>query len=71
MSSNIQVRDAQGSLLTMRTIEVDGVHSPYQTVGSVEKKFRDSFPGSSLDTNKWESSIGTGGVITVSGGQLV
>ena len=71
MSSNIQVRDAQGSLLTMRTIEVDGVHSPYQTVGSVEKKFRDSFPGSSLDTNKWESSIGTGGTITVSGGQLV
>lgn len=71
MSSNIQVRDAQGSLLTMRTIEVDGVHSPYQTVGSVEKKFRDSFPGSSLDANKWESSIGTGGAITVSGGQLV
>jgi len=71
MANNIQVRDAQGSLVTMRTIDAGGVHTPYQNVGSVEKKFRDSFPGSSLDTNKWESSIGAGGAITLSGGTVI
>lgn len=39
-------------------------------VKSVQKKFRDSFVGSALDTNKWDSSIGTGGAITVSGGRV-
>lgn len=37
-------------------------------VKSVQKKFRDSFGGSSLDATKWDSSIGTGGTIGVAGG---
>lgn len=39
-------------------------------VKSVQKKFRDSFVGSALDTNKWDSSIGTGGAITVASGAV-
>jgi hypothetical protein len=68
---NILVRDAAGSLLTMKTVELAGVHTPYQVVGSIEKKFRDSFPGPSLDSAKWDNSIGAGGSITFSGGAIV
>jgi len=83
MADNIQVRDASGTLLTMRTQDVGGIHTPYQRVmgydaqddmlkvKSVQKKFRDSFPGAALDTTKWDSSIGSGGSITVTGGTLV
>ena len=72
MANNIQVRDSLGNIITMKTLEgADGVHTPYQIVGSVDKKFRDSFPGASLDTNKWESSLGAGGAISQSGGNLV
>lgn len=39
-------------------------------IKSLQKKFRDSFPGSSLDTTKWDSTIGTGGSITISGGNI-
>lgn len=39
-------------------------------VKSVQKKFRDSFPGTSLDAAKWDSAIGTGGSIAVSGGTV-
>jgi len=43
-----------------------------QKVKSVQKKFRDSFsdPPSALDTNKWDSSVGAGGSVSVSGGLL-
>jgi hypothetical protein len=68
---NILVRDAAGSLLTMKTVELAGVHTPYQVVGSIEKKFRDSFPGPSLDSAKWDNSIGAGGSITFSAGNIV
>jgi len=83
MADNIQVRDASGTLLTMRTQDVDGVHTPYQRVmgydaqddmikvKSVQKKFRDSFPGSSLNATNWDSSTGSGGSISVTGGTLV
>lgn len=71
MANNIQVRDALGALLTMRTLEQSGVHTPYQTVGSVEKKFRDSFPGPSIDPLKWDTVVGTGGNATITAGQLV
>lgn len=37
---------------------------------SVQKKFRDSFSGAALDTNKWQSVIGTGGAVTQAAGQL-
>lgn len=37
-------------------------------VKSVQKKFRDSFVGVALDTAKWDSSVGTGGSITVGSG---
>jgi hypothetical protein len=70
MSNNIQVRDSLGSIITMKTIERDGIHTPYQIVGSVDKKFRDSFPGAAVDTAKWDASLGTGGSITVAGGVL-
>lgn len=39
-------------------------------VKSVQKKFRDSFIGAAIDSTKWASAVGTGGSITVSGGQL-
>lgn len=39
-------------------------------VKSVQKKFRDSFVGSSLNSAKWDSQIGTGGAITVGSGTL-
>lgn len=39
-------------------------------VKSVQKKFRDSFVGSTLNAAKWESSIGSGGNITVGSGVL-
>jgi hypothetical protein len=39
-------------------------------VKSMQKKFRDSFTGASLDATKWASTIGTGGAISQSGGQL-
>jgi hypothetical protein len=83
MADNIQVRDASGTLLTMRTQDVGGVHTPYQRVmgydaqddmlkvKSVQKKFRDSFPGSSLNAANWDSSIGSGGSVSVTAGTLV
>lgn len=71
MANNIQVRDAQGALITMRTREDSGVHTPYQSVGSVEKKFRDSFPGPTIDPAKWDTTVGTGGAANTTGGQLV
>lgn len=40
-------------------------------VSSMQKKWRDSFGGSSLNTDKWDSGIGTGGSISVSGGTLI
>lgn len=39
-------------------------------VKSVQKKFRDSFAGATLNTDKWDSSIGTGGAVTVGSGVL-
>ena len=35
---------------------------------SIRKKWRDGFPGSSLDATRWDSSAGTGGSLAVSGG---
>lgn len=40
-------------------------------VKSMQKKFRDSFPGSTLNTDNWTPTIGTGGAVTVSGGTLI
>jgi hypothetical protein len=40
-------------------------------VKSVQKKFRDNFPGASLNATNWDSSIGAGGSITISGGNLI
>ena len=39
-------------------------------ISSMQKKFRDSFGGSSVDATKWDSTIGTGGALTVAGGTL-
>lgn len=70
MSNNIKVRDSLGNIITMKTLEgADGVHTPYQIVGSVDKKFRDSFPGTSL-SSKWVSTLGTGGSVSVGSGVL-
>lgn len=82
MSNNIQVRDATGATLAMRTVVQGGVHTPVHRVDgydsqddmlkvkSVQKKFRDSFGGVALDAAKWDSSLGTGTTLTVSGGVL-
>jgi len=83
MSNNIIVRDGNAATVTMKTTEVGGIHTPHQIVSgydpqddmlkvkSVQKKFRDSFVGSSLDSSKWDNTIGTGGSISVSGGTLI
>lgn len=71
MANNVLVRDAAGNLLTMRTIETGGVHTPFQVVGSVDKKFRDSFPGPAVDANKWDVAIGTGGNVAATSGLMV
>lgn len=82
MADNITVKDYAGVNKTMRTSDKNGVHTPYQIVSgydsqddmlkvkSVQKKFRDSFPGTALDTNKWTSSIGAGASISVGSGVL-
>lgn len=82
MADNITVKDYAGVNKTMRTTDKGGVHTPHQIVSgydsqddmlkvkSVQKKFRDSFPGSALNSALWDSSIGTGGAITVSGGTV-
>lgn len=80
MANNIQVREASGALASMKTVESGGVHTPVHRVDgydsqddmlkvkSVQKKFRDSFGGASLDATKWDSVIGAGGAITVASG---
>ncbi|WWT39904.1 glycoprotein repeat domain-containing protein [Microcystis phage Mwe-JY08] len=82
MPDNITVKDANGENQVMRTREVAGVHTSIQRiegydpvddmvkVKSVQKKFRDSFVGSTLNSAKWESTLGTGGAITVGSGVL-
>lgn len=83
MPDNLLVRDATGASKTMRTVDNDGVHTPVQRVEgydsqddmlkvkSVQKKFRDSFPGPSLDASKWTSSVGSGGSISLSAGTVI
>lgn len=39
-------------------------------IKSMQKKFRDSFVGSAVDPTKFETTLGAGGTISVSGGQL-
>lgn len=39
-------------------------------IKSLQKKFRDSFVGTSIDSTKWDNSIGTGGSITVGSGVI-
>ena len=39
-------------------------------IKSMQKKFRDSFGGSVVDTAKWDVSLGTGAAATISGGIL-
>lgn len=80
MANNIQVREASGALASMKTLESGGVHTPVHRIDgydpqddmlkvkSVQKKFRDSFGGTSLDATKWDSVIGTGGAISVASG---
>lgn len=70
MSNNVVVRDALGALVTMRTAESGGIHTPFQIVGSVDKKFRDSFSGAAVDSSKWETVVGSGCTASVSGGAL-
>lgn len=40
-------------------------------VSSLQRKFRDSFPGTSLNANSWESQNGAATTISVSGGTLI
>lgn len=82
MADNIQVKDASGTNITLRTTDTSGVHQPHHIVSgydsqddmlkvkSVQKKFRDSFSGASLDAAKWDSVTGSGGSIAVGSGVL-
>lgn len=69
-------------MTNMRTKESGGVHTPVHRVEgydpqddmlkvkSVQKKFRDSFGGSSIDATKWNTYIGSGCTLSVGGGVL-
>ena len=46
-------------------------HEDMLKVCSMQRKFRDSFPGSSLNADYWESLVGAGAAISVSGGTLI
>lgn len=82
MADNIVVKDATGATKTMKTTDNGGIHTPHQIVSgydsqddmlkvkSVQKKFRDSFPGPSLDAAKWDSGVGAGGSIVANAGTL-
>ena len=39
-------------------------------VQSIQKKWRDDFPGAAVNTDKWVSQVGTGGSLAVSGSNL-
>lgn len=83
MSDNILVKDATGATKTMRTVNDGTAHIPvhriqgYDTqddmikVKSVQKKLRDSFVGSVVDSEKWTTFTGAGGSISTTGGTLV
>ena len=71
MANNFELYDARGHVTAMRTIERDGVHTPYHQVGSVDKKFRDSFAGMVLNADKWDSLVGNGASISLNAGTLV
>lgn len=83
MSLTISQDYQVGTTLATRQILQSNVHAPVvQPMGydpqddmlkvkSVQKKFRDSFPGAALDTTKWDTAnVGTPGTITVSGGTI-
>lgn len=83
MSLTISQDYQVGTTLATRQILQSNVHAPVvQPMGydpqddmlkvkSVQKKFRDSFPGTALDTTKWDTAnVGTPGTITVSGGTI-
>jgi hypothetical protein len=82
MADNIDIKDGTGAAKTLRAIDNAGVFTPVHRVDgydpqddmlkvkSVQKKFRDSFSGASLDAAKWDSVTGTGGTITVGSGVL-
>ena len=82
MADNIDIKDGTGAAKTLRAIDNAGVFTPVHRVDgydpqddmlkvkSVQKKFRDSFSGASLDAAKWDSVTGTGGSITVGSGVL-
>lgn len=82
MADNILVKDATGATKTMRTVDTGSAHVPVHRVEgydsqddmlkvkSVQKKFRDSFVGVAVDPNKWVTTAGTGGTVSVAGGVL-
>lgn len=83
MGNDITIRGARSSQYPLRTSEVGGVHTPHVIpagydvaddmlkVKSVQKKFRDSFSGSALDTDKWSvESLGAGMAISVADNAL-
>lgn len=85
MADNIAIKDGSGADVTVRSTDNSGIHTPHHIVTSfpgydaqddmvkmksVQKKFRDSFSGASLDATKWDSVIGTGGSLTQASGTL-
>lgn len=51
--------------------EITGDHIDHgQLVTSMQKKFRDSFPGTALRAEKWDSNLVGGGSLAVAGGVL-
>lgn len=68
----LPVRDASAASRTMSAYEDDtGGVSPVNVSGNFGQVYKDGFNGSSLNATEWDSAIGSGGTISVSGGALV
>jgi hypothetical protein len=80
MPNNVVIRDANGLVETMRTVESGGVHTPVQRIEgydsvddmvkikSIQKKFRDSFTSPLVD--RWDLIQADGTTATISSGVL-
>lgn len=65
--------DLKGIDPAQNTVKIETAYDPVDDmykIKSMQKKWRDSFNGSSLDSTNWELSVGTGGSVAVSAGVL-
>jgi hypothetical protein len=68
-STQAEVKTLLTSVDTKMSHAYDATDDMYK-VKSMQQKFRDSFPGSTVDATKWDTALGTGQTATVSTGVL-